>query len=145
MACLFDSPSVRCKQKGCEVVNRLPVPNHLDQETIRINAPTASEPLRILCKDCWRLSTYSGPQEISTQPFPDIALSGETPIYLIEFVCGESGCGLPIRVYKRDTRVLPENVAIYHARAALGGLDAKCPAGHFLSKGRDQGCSSSNL
>jgi hypothetical protein len=80
------------------------------------------------------MSTYYDPAEISTTAFPNMALSGDTPMYLVEFTCAEGGCGLAARVYKRDTRVLPEHVAVHHAKAAIGGINAMCPAGHFLSK-----------
>jgi len=71
--------------------------------------------------------------------YPDIDLARETPFYCVDFVCGETGCGLHTRVYIRDTAVLPRASAIAYAKEALGDIDAMCASGrHFLSKAETQ-------
>jgi hypothetical protein len=53
---------------------------------------------------------------------------------MIQIVCGEKDCGLPTKVYIRAFAVLSEPNAISYTMKALGGLEAKCPAGHRLEK-----------
>jgi len=137
---LFECTFVQCKQKNprgkvCGHRTRLPLPNPLDIETHLINSPTEAAPLIVLCNRCWKVSRYIR-EDFEKAIFPASALSGYTPFYLVEIVCGEIGCGLPTRVYTRGTLALTEHLALSYVMKALGGLEALCPVGHPLAQAR---------
>ena len=61
--CLF----APCKNPRCDGgKTRLLLPSHLNIETSRINSPTASQPVLVLCNQCSQVSSYSSSDEYVT-------------------------------------------------------------------------------
>jgi hypothetical protein len=130
--------AARCQKmyerRPCEHATRLPLPNPKEPETYQINSPTGKNPLLVLCNQCWQLSQFSSPDDLEEIHVPRSPAPTNILFYCIEIACGVVGCEVPIRIYLRDTDSLPERNAFAYTMKALGGLEARCPKGHLLSK-----------
>lgn len=128
---IFRARFVWCKHKPCDGKTRLPLSNPLDIETRRINTPTETEPLTVLCPKCWKISEYLL-EDFEEAVYPAGEASEGIPLYMIEVACDSPSCETRIRIYVRVYGILPKEQGIERALAALKGVLPECPDGHRL-------------
>lgn len=144
MSSTFGAPVVYCRrlnaqfQRICGGMTRFPLPNPLEPRIGLLSWPKASEPILVLCIDCWTVSRYTSQSDLSVEQFPSSDLSGGMPFYMAEIECDKKGCGLRAKVYVRVPAILrlPENSLLQKAIEGLKGIDAVCREGHPWSRSK---------
>ena len=140
MKWIITFPSVRCKnqtQNGrCSRPTRLPLPMAEPPELAQINSPSETQPLLVLCDQCWQITRYTSPDDLEPMPLPKSATDTMRPLFCIDIECGELNCGLHTTIFLRTSALLSDKHAIGYTIEALGGLDARCSKGHLLNNAK---------
>jgi len=109
----FECLSAPCQNPECEdAETRLPLAIPDDIETNRINSPTASEPLLVLCTRCWKVSRWMSRDDLDLAKYPQSAREGDSAFRIIEFLCAVEGCVSPLRICIRSSKALPAKLLI---------------------------------
>jgi hypothetical protein len=130
----FECLSAPCQNPECDgTETRLPLAIPDDIETNRINSPTASQPLLVLCTRCWKVSRWTSRDDLEPAIYPQSEREGDSVFRVIEFLCAVEGCISPLRICVRSSGVLPVRLLIEPARQYAKEAGDRCFAGHFLS------------
>jgi len=131
----FECNCVPCLSPECDGARtRLPLPIFEDIETNRINSPTESEPLLVLCIRCGKVSKWKSKDELELREFPQSVREAGTDFRVIEFLCAVEDCVSPLRICVRCDKTLPTNALLEPAwQYAKEVAESRCFAGHRLT------------
>lgn len=130
----FECNCVPCLSSECDGTRtRLPLPIPEDIETNRINSPTESEPLLVLCTRCGKVSKWTSKDELELRPFLQSDREAGTEFHVIEFLCDVEGCVSPLRISMRCDKALFAARALEAAKEYAAKEETKCFGGHGLT------------
>ena len=135
----FECLSAPCLSPECDGARtRLPLPIPEDIETNRINSPTESEPLLVLCTQCEKVSKWTSKGELEPQRFPQSDREARTEFRVIEFLCDVEGCVSPLRICARISAPYTSKRLLEATRRYAMGSDSTCFGGHTLTGKHNQ-------
>ena len=130
----FESLSAPCQNPECDGADtRLPLAIPDDIETNRINSPTESEPLLVLCTRCWKTSKWTSRDDLEPKKYPQCEREKDSLFQVVEFLCGVEGCVSPLRICMRTGKTLPTNARLEPSRQYAKEAGDICFAGHSLT------------
>jgi hypothetical protein len=130
----FECNCVPCLSHECDGARtRLPLPIPEDIETNRINSPTESEPLLVLCIRCGKVSKWTSKDDLELRRFPQSDREAGTVFLVIEFLCVVVGCVSPLRICVRTSAACSASLVLEAAKRYATEADSTCFGGHTLT------------
>jgi len=130
----FECNCVPCLNPECDGARtRLPLPIPEDIETNRINSPTESEPLLVLCTRCGKVSKLTSKDDLELRRFPQSDREAKSVFLVFEFLCDVEGCVSPLRICTRSSASCSATRLLEAAKRYTKEADSTCFGGHTLT------------